>query len=311
MDTKCAAFWKHTNVRQNKKIYPCCRFKESVGEFDGDFSKVLHSEIYTDLRNKSSVNEYIAGCQKCYKEESQGKKSLRQIFNENFETDLVDLEFLEIGFDNICNLSCDPCDPDFSHTWSKKLFPNKVIHIKTIKDELDPPEKIKMIKFLGGEPLMTNRHNKFLSKVRNKNQVRVIYNTNGTFLLKPNDIRLLKEFKSVLFIVSIDGYNELNDRVRKGSVWNDILEFLSQIEQNNFLLEINTVIHLNNWQGLSDLSKFINSRNYKWETNLATYPPELDIVNYKNLKEMKSFFESINFPNKNSTINHLLKKIHD
>lgn len=305
METRCAAFWKHTNIRQSKKIYPCCRFKTSVGEFDGDFSKILHSLEYEELRKKSLNNEYINGCVKCYNEESTGKISVRQLFNEKFDIDTVSLEFLEIGFDNICNLTCDPCGPEFSHTWSKKLDPKKIIHIETIKEDIDPPESIKLIRFLGGEPLMTNRHNKFLMKVHDKKNVEVVYNTNGTFLLKNEDIILLKQFKSVVFIVGIDGYSELNDKVRTGSLWTDILKFLHHLEENSFKIKINTVIHANNWKGLGELAHFVYSKNYTWRLNLVTYPKNLDIANCKNKEEITAYFNTIDFPNKDYIINHL------
>jgi hypothetical protein len=47
---KCAAFWKHTNLRNSDKIFPCCRFKQPVGVFDGNVSEILHSDVYNKLR---------------------------------------------------------------------------------------------------------------------------------------------------------------------------------------------------------------------------------------------------------------------
>ena len=305
MDTRCAAFWKHTNIRQSKKIYPCCRFKHPVGEFNGDFSNILHSSAYTELRKKSLNHEYIAGCVKCYDEESAGKISVRQLFNKQFDIDSVNLEFLEIGFDNICNLACDPCGPEFSHAWNKKLNPKKTIPIESVKEDLDPPENLTLIRFLGGEPLMTNRHYKFLMKVYNKQNVEVVYNTNGTFLLKNEDIILLNKFKSVVFIVSIDGYGDLNDKVRSGSLWSDIMKFLHQLESNNFKIKINTIIHANNWKGLGELADFIHAKNYIWRLNLVTYPSNLDITNSENKKEILDYFKMIDFPNKENVINRL------
>tara|TARA_B110000091_G_C13797839_1_gene468726 strand:+ start:2157 stop:2426 length:270 start_codon:yes stop_codon:yes gene_type:complete len=88
--SKCAAFWKHTNLRNNNKIYPCCRFKTPVQSFDGNIENVLHSDTYKKLRN-TDVSK-LSDCSKCMYEEANGKHSLRQTFNEEYDTDTVELK---------------------------------------------------------------------------------------------------------------------------------------------------------------------------------------------------------------------------
>lgn len=307
MESKCAAFWKHTNVRSDNKIFPCCRFKTPVENFTGDLINILDSEVYKELRKKSLEGEFIQGCEKCYYEESNGKKSLRQRFNEEYETDTVELEFLEIGFDNICNLTCDGCWGEFSSEWSKKLNPDadKIIHYRSIVDIVEVPDTIKKILFLGGEPLMTNRHDKFLKLINDPSKVDIVYNTNGTFLLKEDFISFIQNFKSVKFILSIDGYKDLNDQVRSGSKWQDILNFIEQIKKFNFDLEINTVLHLNNWHGIKDLEEFVKKLGVTWTINILTYPKHLDIANFKYKERIIRLIEETNIPNKNYVINHL------
>ena len=93
--TKCAAFWKHTNIRGDNKIFPCCRFKSPIATFDGNLEQVLHIKEYEDLRN-ADVSK-LPQCSKCMYEEENGKESLRQRFNAEYDTDTVGLEFLEIA----------------------------------------------------------------------------------------------------------------------------------------------------------------------------------------------------------------------
>lgn len=307
MESKCAAFWKHTNVRSDNKIFPCCRFKAPVDNFTGSLVNILDSDVYKALRKKSLEGEFIQGCEKCYYEESNGKKSLRQQFNEEYETDTIELEFLEIGFDNICNLTCDGCWAEFSSEWSKKLNPDadKIIHYRSIADITEVPSTIKKILFLGGEPLMTNRHEKFLKLISDPSKVDVIYNTNGTFLLKQDFVDFIQNFKSVKFILSIDGYKDLNDQVRSGSKWQDILNFIEQIKEFNFDLEINTVLHLNNWHGIKDLEEFVKKLGVSWTINILTYPKHLDIANFEYKEKIIRLIEETNIPNKDYVINHL------
>ena len=300
--TKCAAFWKHTNIRGGNNVYPCCRFKAPVATFRGNISEILHSPQYERLRNTDVSTMWE--CSKCMHEEANGRKSLRQEFNEKYDTDIVELKFLEIGFDNICNLTCDGCWSEFSSAWAKKET-GKLSY--TELDEItEVPDTIEKILFLGGEPLMTNRHESFLRRISQPERVEVIYNTNGTFLLKDNIVDLLEKFKNVTFILSIDAYGELNDKVRSGSKWQDIINFITQIKQLGFTLEVNSVLHLNNWYGIVDLEKFIKGIEVDWTVNVLTYPKHLDITNYKNKNEIIDLIKQTEIPNKDYVINHLL-----
>jgi sulfatase maturation enzyme AslB (radical SAM superfamily) len=307
--TICSAFWKHTNLRGDNRIFPCCRFKEPIATFDGNLQNVLHSAQYEKLRQQSLNGELIKGCEKCYYEEDQGRESLRQKFNKEYAIDNVSLEYFEIGFDNICNLACDGCFSEFSSTWAaieNPLLPKKLQIINTV-EITDIPSSISKILFLGGEPLMTNRHRKFLEQVNTKDKVEVIYNTNGTFLLDDQTIDLLKEFKKVSFIVSVDGYNELNNKVRKHSKWDDILKFLIQLTETGFAFSIHTTIHLNNWHGLKDLAEWVSQHNYVWTVNILTYPKHLDIKNLE-LEQKQHMIELIketSIPDKTYVLNHL------
>lgn len=296
---KCAAFWHHTNIRNDNNIFPCCRFKTPIQKFDGDVVNILNSAEYKALREHEGP---IAGCAKCDYEESLGKKSMRQEFNETYDTETVKLEFLEVGLDNICNLTCDGCWDEFSSSWAKKS--NSSVIVRTSTDIKELPVSVNKILFLGGEPLMSSRHVKLL-KIANRSELDVTYNTNGTFLLDDTTIKLLNECKHVKFILSIDGYKELNEQVRSGSNWNDIVKFIDQIKSLGFELVIHTVIHLNNWHGLKELSNFIKTVDVNWTTNILTYPSKLDIVNIPNTQAFIDAIETIDIPNKQYIIDHV------
>ena len=109
--TICSAFWDHTNIRSDNRVFPCCRFKYPVANFDGDINKILTLPVYEELRQKAKAGEHIPGCQKCYDEEAEGfleRKTVyapaRRIeFNKRYDCKSVSLDFVEVGYDNICN----------------------------------------------------------------------------------------------------------------------------------------------------------------------------------------------------------------
>jgi|SRR5210317_535191 len=307
---KCSAFWKHTNIRSGNRVYPCCRFKHSIAEFHGDLGTVLHSDAYEKLREQSSAGEYIKGCEKCYYEESIQHKSLRQEFNEKYDADTVELKFLEIGFDNLCNLTCDGCNSEFSTSWivkEKAIYgeaKNKLMEIDSVDNV---PDTLERILFLGGEPLITERHLMLLYQVKNKSKVNIIYNTNGTFIPSKEVVEELRQYKNVTFILSIDGVGELAEKVRGGTKWPDVVKFIDWVYDNHFDLEFNTVLHKNNYTGLEKLNDFCKRFKARWYINVLTYPLQLDIALLDNDEKEKlvSVAKDCNVPNKDFIVNHL------
>jgi len=310
-NTLCSAFWNHTNIRSGDRVFPCCRFKQPVQSFNGNVDDILHSVEYHKLRQESLNGVLNPNCEKCYYEEKNGKESLRERFNKEYTIDRVELKFLEIGFDNICNLACDGCWEEWSSTWANIKSPDtKKINILTTKEFINIPDTVDKVLFLGGEPLMTSRHRQFLKKLKTPETISVIYYTNGTFLFSFDDLELLYKFKHVTVYVSIDGISETNDRVRKGSNWSDILMFLDQIKNTKFEIKINSVIHLNNWSGFKDLSNFIKHNNYTWITNVLTYPTTLDIINLlpDEKQELKQILNEEKIPNTDYILKHLYQE---
>jgi sulfatase maturation enzyme AslB (radical SAM superfamily) len=145
---------------------------------------------------------------------------------------------------------------------------------------------------------MTSRHKFFLKLIKNPTDVEIVYNTNGTFLLDEETISLLKQYKNVEFIISIDGYKELNEQVRSGSKWESILEFINQIKRLKFNALIHSVLHINNWFGIVELSNFVNDIGLPWRTNVLTYPTHLDIINLSWDQKMKfiALLENVSIP---------------
>lgn len=279
--TACAAFWRHLNLRSGDRVFPCCRYKTAEAVFKGDFESVIHSDRWQQLRRLSVEGTPLPGCEKCYHEEKIGRTSLRQKFNQKYDTESVSVDFLEIGFDNICNLTCDGCGPEFSTAWAKQLDPSTTfkMSVANTSEITKVPDSVKKVLFLGGEPLMTNRHRAFLERISFPESVEVTYNTNGMFELDDRSIDVLSKFKSVEFIVSVDGIGALNDRVRSGSDWVTIQNSVTKFISLAYKITIHTTVHANNWHGLSDVYEWTVQHKLPWSMNVLTYPPHLDIRN--------------------------------
>lgn len=303
---KCAALYNHTNIRGGNRVYPCCRYKQPLQTFDGDVNKVLNSYSYNKLRH-DMMEGWLPECAKCKHEEDAGKESLRQWFNKNYTTDEIKLRYLEVGFDNICDLTCDGCWEEWSSSWWVKKNPDLPAKqgITSTTEFRNIPESISKVVFLGGEPLMTNRHRRFLESFDTLEHLEVEYFTNGMHSLQEADYQLLSQCKHVHFTISIDGYSSLNDQVRSGSVWRKVVETLNEIA-DTFDYTIHTTIHKNNWHGLPDLCEF-TKKYAKWTTNVLTYPKKLDIINLEQCDKQKllDILDEFDIPNKQYIGTHL------
>jgi len=310
MSTLCSAFWKHTNIRPGGRVYPCCRFKHSIGKTNGDIENVLHSPEYQELRDLSASGEYISGCEKCYYEESIQHRSLRQEFNEKYNTDSVGLEYLEIGIDNLCNLTCDGCNSEFSTSWrAKEIRENgkAKYDYMTIDTITSIPSTVNKILFLGGEPLSTTRHLELLKLVNDPKKVDVVYNTNAMYMPNSELEATWKLFKSVMFIVSIDGVGKVAEKVRSGTVWTKVRRFIDYVVNKNYKLEFNTVMHLNNYQDIENITEYVRKFNADWYINVLTYPELLDIKNLPIAEKeiIKKKAVDLDLPTKDFIVNHL------
>ena len=67
---KCSALYHHINIRNDDRIFPCCRFKKPIAKFDGTLT--LNSPEYDNIRK--NFHKGLSECQKCFDEEKTGIK---------------------------------------------------------------------------------------------------------------------------------------------------------------------------------------------------------------------------------------------
>ena len=296
-ETYCAAFYKHTNIRADGNAYACCRGEKPITKVNGDLSSLLHSNEYQDLRKKIERGIKLSGCAKCYLEEKHGKFSMRQQFNKDFSTDKqVNLEWLELYANNICNLTCIMCWGEFSSAIWAKNNPDRPPKegTKALKSIPRIPESVKRIRFMGGEPFMTSTHRKILQTIKDSDlrNLYVEYTTNGQFMLKPDDHALLHRCHKVTIDISIDAFGGLNSIVREGSDWEKIDMFIDDVIKNTkYTVGVYTTLHNKGWKNFDKLAKWVESkkrmhmdlrknhniRGLYWCVSPVTYPEHLCI----------------------------------
>ena len=307
MKTNCAALYNHVNLRAGNELYPCCRFKKSLGKWTEDISDALHSPVFEHLRYRAQTEE-LPECAKCFHEERIGRKSYRQWWNENYDTSSVSLKYLLIGLDNICNLSCDGCGPEWSSSWFKKLNPDQSVKVGYKITEIDSiPETVEFIEFQGGEPLQTSRWRDTLALHPNPNNCTVQIVTNCMHELSLQDHAVLAKFQNVKFWLSIDGFGSTNDRVRTGSQWETVEKNALDI-QSWYEAKVETTMHCNNVFDLPQLETWISGTNLDWNIFPLTRPPHLDCADMEDKDRVIDVLNSLQYEGKDRLIDHCTSK---
>lgn len=250
-DTFCSFGWNHQFLGPGGQVKPCCRFTGQVipkenNIRDYSLSEVFTGDFQTDLRDDMLHGRRNSGCIKCWQEEDAGKNmSIRQNYNRDIER-LGDLHYdldvnnpkitwLELSFNNRCNLRCRMCGPFFSTNWYKDWEITKEYHgwrpndIPKYIEEHPEPHTIDMskldnilpnirhLKLTGGEPFLMPEYSVILQKLVDMGQAKNVYlnySTNLTVMPKKSLIKLWSHFKYIEFATSLDGVGPVIEYVR-------------------------------------------------------------------------------------------------
>jgi organic radical activating enzyme len=250
-----------------------------------DWFEKLWPKLRKDNINNQSLDINI--CKPCIYDESCGKQSRRLgeiIKRGNKIQDLSDGPmYLEISMDYSCNQACMICGAHSSSLWRK--YEDSPVHGNSpIASEQDIENLLKnmnidqldTLKILGGEPLLTDTHFKFLSKLEDKgielSKIELWYNTNGSCRVDKNVIELWKKFKLVFLYFSIDDMETGFEYQRYPGNWKQVTDNMTWFRDSvspNVLLRMERTINLLNAHRLLELNQW-QETNYR--TTKFNYP---------------------------------------
>jgi MoaA/NifB/PqqE/SkfB family radical SAM enzyme len=251
--TFCAYPNFHLQIQPDGIIKPCCRYDtDHAKELNkglketGTLDDVIQSKTWKNLRKQMEKNPPLDACQKCVIEENCGKNSLRISIKgaeKKFKADLsrTSLQFLEIGFSNICNLACRTCRSSLSTKWYEddKYLNESGFHRGLPSKKVQSPHSsllessiykdLKLLKLTGGEPFLHKElitALKELIKANNTDKTILNISTNVSFVPTDETMELLDQFKQVIINASIDGHGIHNDYIRSYSKWSTVEDTL-------------------------------------------------------------------------------------
>jgi MoaA/NifB/PqqE/SkfB family radical SAM enzyme len=257
----CMIPWTSLMIEPTSKVKPCCESTEILGDCSkNSLREIWNSDTSKQLRKDMLEGKQLASCNSCYLKESIGRDTERKTANRRFikyisniESTQVDgflkdfnLYYLDARFNNLCNLSCRSCGPNFSSSWhqpavaigqidkSVKAFQVAGKNTHDIYAQLlEHIDTLEHIYFVGGEPMMIDQFYQIVEELdrRGRHDVELIYNTNMTksSLGGKSIFDVWKNFKKISVGASLDGEHQRGEYLRSGQQWNNVLKFRKEL----------------------------------------------------------------------------------
>ena len=279
----CVAPWVHMHVEPTGDVQLCCasnwkhQHNKSLGNLnDSTPLEIWNNDQYRNIRTKMLAGEFLGNyCNACYERERGAinwteRQRLNKEFPEGFNIastatqpdgslEVMDIRYLDIRFNNLCNLKCRTCGPDWSTSWANELGIEKPLRYNDSWKKLLPHlSNLEKVYFAGGEPMMTSEHYDFLEHLLDVNpNVELLYTSNFTRLeLKGRHVMdYWPKFKLVSAIASVDHYGEYAAYVRSNSNYDEVVANIKEIKAAgypNIQPAITTVYSLYNATKIGD-----------------------------------------------------------
>lgn len=324
----CILPFIHMHVSEKNKVKLCCLAQDSVStkEYSKDFDFENDPELQ-EIRAKIRAGERVPHCKICYDYEDGGADSTRirdtkewakklrvRTFDQliNVEPKLL---YYDIRNDNLCNLACRMCNPQFSSQLHKEYQRigwhwddeprnfdfNSVVDMPTVQK----------IYVAGGEPSLMPSFRTFLERAleAGRTDIDIRISTNATNF-NAEYRRLLSNFTNLNIICSIDGYDQVNRYIRWPADWKTLIENVQELHKITTKVSYNVTVSIWNVARLSELVYFfednfpndwilLNSVMWPPEQLPRSFPfPEVALTDLEKLKSTKSYERDSSFRSK-------------
>lgn len=268
-------------------IGPCCAIDKSFLKPFSNISQIGTDPVYKELKDLNSKGNILESeaCKSCKFQEGKNIISLRQLYKQhynpkqNYEDNKFKYDKLDISFGNTCNLDCVMCTPYYSSTWYQTYKNNDTLKnfldaTKSIKitgskpkllnyDQIDEILKItpytRAVVIKGGEPLYDKRCFYFLEKLSVLNpDIKLNIVTNLTVL----NIDLIKKFKNINLVVSVDGIGKIYEWIR-GTSYTKVENNIKILQENNIKFQIQPTLSVYNIEHMEYLYRYFSARKIK------------------------------------------------
>jgi len=330
----CIMPFIHIHVTEQNTVKLCCLAEDDVGikQYNKDFDFATDPDLQ-QIRAKISAGERIPHCKKCYGYEDGGADSSRlrdtvewlpRLNLDKIEDLRPNLIYYDIRNDNLCNLACRMCNPQFSSQmakeyksigWNWSMTEARGFGFNSVV-EMDTVQKIYVA---GGEPSLMPEFRQFLKRAvaAGRTDIDIRMSTNATNLNQEYR-ELLSHFSNLDIVCSIDGHDQVNRYIRWPADWPTLIENVKELHTITQRISFNVTVSIWNIARLSELIKFfeatfdrptilLNKVMFPPEQRLETFPfKAVAIADLERIKQSKSYRINRSFRSK---VDYLINEV--
>lgn len=245
----CPLPWAGFIVQQNGDVKNCVLAKQVLGNVnDESIEQILTGKNNAKIKREMLADKKPSSCVGCYSLEQNKNnfdiisqriyylKELRSVdFSLYEQISQFDLHSVDIRWTNQCNQACVYCGPNNSTLWEKETSPVDLMTAEAKKSVRDfifkHVAQLKNVYLAGGEPTLMNDNLQFLNLLKEKNpNVRLRVNTNLSNITT-KVAKIIKSFKNVHWIVSLEATETRYDYIRYGGDWTKFCANLNEIKK--------------------------------------------------------------------------------
>jgi MoaA/NifB/PqqE/SkfB family radical SAM enzyme len=300
---------------------------------DSSITNSRNTKIWKDLRQSFLDGKMPMSCATCINAERVGASSPRQLNNEylfeHLEVDIMAEVEQIINADltadkmyaidympsNYCNYACVMCYSGASsqrYTFDIKQGVKSKYEINPVDaDFFDVVKHVKILGFTGGETILQPEVNRLIDYVIEQGLAEDMI---ITILTNASDfpdslVEKFRQFKRVLYTVSIDGVGEVIEYQRRGAQWDNIKTNVAKISASPVHEIINHVVTAINILSAMDFVDWCHENNLKFASishvfqehlGIAAMPPELKELALTRLREGRKRYEHYKSPKYNN-----------
>jgi hypothetical protein len=288
----CIYPWSGLAIRPDGLAIPCCMYddRENLNFKNSNLSMsdLRNSLGWSNIRYDMSKGQFPIGCVNCKKDEDLGIYSLRKNGLKKFipikTQKPTKIKILEMAFSNLCDSACLHCGSYFSSKWGSEDYlhgrSTKKSKIQINNDlEHEDLSEVEILKIIGGEPLLEQGKFTALLERINLENCSIKLCTNGRHFPNPQLLEKLVQAKNLLFVISVDGIDSLNDWYRWPSKWEEIVKTIDIVENKlchlpNVYFHLHCCINVYNVFYLEEIINYFRTKwpNWKIEWDWIRYP---------------------------------------
>lgn len=238
----CTAPWNGITVRENGDVKVCCSSQTVLGNINSQsIDDIFNNDIQIKIKQNLLAGIPDKNCNLCADQlKHSGTATLRNHYNFNYPEVVDKLKFIDIRWNNLCNLSCIYCGPNQSTTWAEKLNPSSIKIVKHNYDAelenwvLSRSDQIHELMLVGGEPLLMKQNYALINKLSDDARISIITNLSYNLANNPvTGILFNRPANNTIWNISVENYGDQFEYIRNGATWKQFDENLLLLTKHN------------------------------------------------------------------------------